>query len=124
MSLCDSCYAPGACCRRIKLSVVGGGQMTFWDDEDAAQQLKARMREDSPRPMPFVPLERISQTEAQGGGRTYSSYVWSCTALLENGRCGIYEERPGLCRRYEPQQDGLCVHFGGAEAGDPSVGFD
>lgn len=51
--------------------------------------------------------------------------IWrfSCRALQPNGRCGRYETRPDLCRRFEPLQDGLCVHFGGTEAGDASVGL-
>jgi Fe-S-cluster containining protein len=43
---------------------------------------------------------------------------WWCTALQSDGRCSIYEDRPDLCRRYRPGQDGLCVHYWPDEEGE------
>lgn len=78
--------------------------------------------------LPFVPVERrsthyVDDPGSDQHGREYAVWVWGCPKLLPNGRCGDYENRPGLCRSYQPLDDGLCVHFGGAEAGDPSVGL-
>lgn len=43
---------------------------------------------------------------------------------MPDGRCGDYENRPALCRSFEPQSEALCVHFNGSEAGDASVGLE
>lgn len=119
MSLCDKCFSPGACCKRLSLS-TGGGVILVWDDEDPVEQLKDRMYEPEPgRPMPFVPLEGMNSFQ-DPDGRSYSSYWWKCTQLLPNGRCGVYENRPELCRSFEPGSGHLCVHYNGAESGDPT----
>lgn len=46
--------------------------------------------------------------------------MFNCPELLPNGRCGIYENRPELCRKFEEGSEPLCVHYNG-EAGDPTV---
>lgn len=100
--ICARCVEPGHCCKRFNLSGSENHPATFWDDEAPA------VREG----LPFVPLERWGQWTVEYGpdtGRTYSSWMWRCTALGEDGRCTIYDDRPDLCRRYEPLEDGLCV---------------
>ena len=49
-------------------------------------------------------------------------WVFSCDALQTDGRCGIYETRPKLCRDFKPGSDPLCVHYGEAE-GDSWQGY-
>lgn len=109
-SLCDKCYAPGQCCQRLHLS-SGGESLTLWDDEDAVQQLRARG-------LPFVSVAKHGTWKDEESGRTYSEHVYSCPVLTSDGRCGDYDNRPEVCRIFEPASDGLCVHYGGAEAGD------
>lgn len=109
MSLCDQCYAPGNCCKRLQL-IADGHSMTFWDETagvDIQQALDTRN-------LPFVVNEKIA-TWTDENGKAYSTYNYNCTKLLPNGRCGDYENRPELCRSYEPASDGLCVHYLGAE---------
>lgn len=38
-------------------------------------------------------------------------WTWECTQLQPNGRCGIYENRPQLCRDFAPGEGPLCVHY-------------
>jgi Fe-S-cluster containining protein len=79
-----------------------------WDGEEAGQ-------------LPFVPLEVWGRWIDEESGRTYSAYWYRCSNLLPNGRCGDYDNRPGLCRSFEPASDPLCVHWRGAESGEESV---
>jgi Fe-S-cluster containining protein len=51
--------------------------------------------------LPFVPAHQHPD------GR----WDWSCTQLQKDGRCGIYEDRPQLCRTYAAGSDPLCVHY-------------
>lgn len=111
MSLCDQCFAPGACCRRLHLRRTNDDALTLWDDEPTGEQLE---RHGLPT---FVASELIGSWKDEASGRPYSEWMFSCSALLPSGRCGIYEQRPDLCRNFEPASDSLCVHFGGAEAG-------
>ena len=112
MSLCDGCYSPGACCKRLRLYREEDGQtgyLTFWDDTPVQEQTKDW------DDFPFVPLDRVRTDTDAESGRTYSTWEFSCPKLLPSGRCGDYENRPALCRRYEPGSDPLCVHYQGAE---------
>ena len=113
MSMCDRCYAPGQCCKTMGLSIAGGDPLTVWTDEPIAPQMAAQG-------LPFetfMPLELFTDAET---GRPYGTFLWRCTKLQPDGRCGIYEARPALCRSFEAGSDQLCVHWRGAEAGaDP-----
>lgn len=117
-SLCDKCFAPGACCKRLSLSYLGEDeeyhQITFWDDE-GEEAIRKYMKKKN---YSFVINEKVGTWVDEESGRTYSAYNYNCTALLPNGRCGRYKTRPKLCRAYEAASDGLCVHFGGAETGE------
>jgi Fe-S-cluster containining protein len=50
--------------------------------------------------LPFRPLDQDEK----------GTWRYWCLNLLPNGRCGDYENRPGLCRLYVAGSDGLCVH--------------
>lgn len=118
-SLCDKCFAPGQCCKRIQF-FAAGEEVTFWDDEPLEIQIRARMHsEDIDRRMPFVSLEKTTTFDAIG--RKYSTHVFTCINLLKNGRCGDYENRPWLCRVFEPAGSSLCVHWFGAEGGEDTL---
>lgn len=116
-SLCDQCFAPGACCRRIGF-YADGEEAAFWLDEPIEPQIRSRMHaEDINRPMPFRIHEIIGRWHADEG-REYGRIEFSCANLLSDGRCGDYEGRPWLCRVFEPAGDVLCVHWRGAEGGE------
>jgi len=98
-SMCDSCMSPGACCKSLHLRGgyaedghrLGDGPMSFERAEHLALKNGLWM------------MRPLYQDE--------NGWRWSCTALGRDGRCTIYEDRPDLCRRYLPGEDGLCVHY-------------
>lgn len=121
-SLCDQCFAPGACCRRLNFyggspAIDGGNEKTYWLDEPIEPQLRAGMGNDVYRPIPFEVFEIKERFIDEETKRPYGKITFSCRNLLPNGRCGDYENRPWLCRVFEPAGDHLCVHYKGAEAG-------
>jgi Fe-S-cluster containining protein len=118
MSLCDKCYAPGQCCRRMHLTGFDG--LTFWKDDYPIET--ARHLLDS-QGIPFS-IHSIASSSKDENGREYIAFWYTCSLLLPNGRCGSYENRPQLCRDFEPASERLCVHYRGAEAGDPTVSID
>src|SRR4051794_11155545 len=108
MSWCDTCPKPGLCCKTLSLSWLDDDgkshRYTVWDDESkVVAEMLAR------RKLPFVPIEKRGICVDKNTGRTYSSYNYSCTKLQEDGRCGDNENRPQLCRDYQPGTDNLCV---------------
>lgn len=96
-TLCDVCLEPGACCKRLHLTGFS---------EDPLRQPQLPMSHERAEHfamsagLPFRPLEQNER----------GVWLWECTALLPNGRCSIYEDRPELCRAYKPGSDPLCVH--------------
>lgn len=111
MSLCDTCTSPGHCCRDLTLYRAGKGELvTVWDDVGPAAFT-------SEHKFPFEPIERVGQWTAPAddgdgdAGRVYSAWRFRCTALGEDGRCTIYENRPQLCRDFEPASGPLCVMY-------------
>lgn len=101
MSMCDVCLSPGACCRRMSLS--GGNPVANIAgpmSRERAEHLALH------HGLPFVPGEQ----------KLDGTWYYSCTQLQKDGRCGIYEERPDLCRRYDAGSDPLCVHYWGDPA--------
>ncbi len=96
MSLCDVCMSPGACCKRLTLTGLFSEPMS-----------RERVEHELLKPEVFPQLKGVFQPGEQDERGVWR--LW-CTALLPNGRCSIYEDRPNLCRMYRPGQDPLCVH--------------
>lgn len=115
-SLCDSCFAPGYCCRRLNF-FGGKGEQTYWLDEPIEPQLRSGMSKDTDRPVPFRIAKVREQYTDKESGRPYGHVDFSCVNLTPEGRCGDYENRPWLCRHFEPASGNICVHYKGAEAG-------
>lgn len=58
--------------------------------------------------LPFLPLYKSPSGE----------WRYWCQHLTREGRCGIYDQRPAVCRAYEPGSDrGLCGAMYSPEAG-------
>lgn len=93
--------SPGHCCKSLFLSghMPGPAGEMFQDPMSFERAEHHAMRAG----LPFRPLAQDDL------GR----WRWTCTQLLPNGRCGIYEDRPEVCRRYRPGEDPLCVHHWG-----------
>lgn len=116
MSLCDGCFAPGQCCRRIRF--YGGGELAFDLSEPIEDQIRSRMHaDDADRLMPFRPVGEARNVRVVESTRT-GSFTFTCVNLQPSGRCGDYENRPWLCRVFEPGSDALCVHYRGSEGGE------
>jgi Fe-S-cluster containining protein len=96
----------------LHLSGEDGAAATYWVDGDVSvvNQLQAQG-------LPFEPMQELGRWTDDKTGREYAELLFRCTKLTDGGRCSIYQDRPALCRRYEPLSDRLCVHFGGSEAG-------
>lgn len=100
--ICARCVSPGHCCTGFNLSDAEGNPRVVWDDETP----------ELPDGYPFKPLERWGQWTVESGpeaGRTYSAWLYACSKLSADGKCTIYDERPDLCRQYEPLTDHLCI---------------
>ncbi len=116
MSLCDRCYSPGHCCRRFTPNEGGFEKVhKVSEGEQAVVEWLAKHH------LPFDPL-KIRDTSDSAVGKV-AAWYYRCPHLGPEGRCGIYESRPDLCRSFEPQSDELCIHYHGTEAGDPTLPF-
>lgn len=127
MSLCDACFNPGACCKNIYF--YGGirpldlGAHVFWFDEPIEPQLEGYLDDEHKvdGKLPWVEGERGEVEIDPESNRPYGLVSFVCTKLQANGRCGVYDRRPKLCAAFTPQEEPLCVHYRGAESGDPTI---
>lgn len=103
MSLCSICAEPGACCQNVNLHVKGES-ITFWEVSWRSDS-KREMRE---RGLPFF-ASSVRSRHKDEDGSDYVTLWFDCPKLQPDGRCGIYADRPRLCRTYLPGQDDLCV---------------
>jgi len=108
-STCDNCLVPGYCCRSFSL-FREGDEKTFWVDDQESIQLFLKDEE-----LPFLVNKEIGRWENKEG-REYATYSFRCPHLEDNGRCGIYEDRPKTCRIFEAGANPLCVHYQGTES--------
>jgi Fe-S-cluster containining protein len=71
------------------------------------------------QPLPFMHPVRIATRYAHRGARKPHSVKWGfeCERLGADGRCTQYEDRPNMCRIYEPKDDLLCIEFDGSYKG-------
>lgn len=121
-SMCNRCTLPGKCCIGFDLDYaplnrcetseqvldILGNVVTYNPGcvaminppADTEDNLRSSGNTDVRRGLPFQPLLRRSNG------------VWRfwCPVLdIKTGRCGDYENRPALCRNYEPGSDKLCA---------------
>ncbi|MBV8060791.1 MAG: YkgJ family cysteine cluster protein [Alphaproteobacteria bacterium] len=97
VSKCDTCRKSGNCCKGFILNFPVNAER--WKDE-ASDWMKAY-------DLPFEPVRAIPSFDFDGK----VGVVYDCTKIGSDGRCTIYEDRPHLCRIYEPGQDGICAEF-------------
>lgn len=102
MSLCDTCRVPGHCCRRFILNGGDFAWRTTMLEALAAASTVLHGTDDIGYQigLPFVPFYRDSN------GRWW----WWCPHLTRDGRCDDYENRPHVCRSFEPASDPLCIY--------------
>lgn len=102
--LCESCIAPGSCCKKMHLT--GGVSL-----HDGVRLGKPMSHELAEKLTALNGLHTFFPTHQRPDG----SWEFACTALQPDGRCGIYEDRPELCKSYVAGSDPLCVHYFSAE---------
>ena len=101
MSACDTCRDPGYCCKRLML---GGVTEEKFPTKLEALAIAAAWPFE-PTGLPFLPVTVLD-----------GYWLFTCPKLdWESGRCMDYENRPTLCRNYEPMSDPLCAMYTGAE---------
>lgn len=98
VSTCDTCRAPGACCSGLVLNRYFSA--ANWRDEAAELMAKHDMSY-------LVPARPV----AAHFGEDVTAVMFDCTRLGDDGRCIDYENRPELCRVYEPGSDRLCAEY-------------
>ncbi|WP_368855573.1 YkgJ family cysteine cluster protein [Sphingomonas glacialis] len=91
--------SPGACCKRLNLS--GGPAMPSGGFIDSPMSFERAEHVAMQFGLPFRPSSQ----------RIDGTWEWTCDQLTDAGRCGIYDDRPRLCRAFKPGADPLCVHF-------------
>lgn len=103
---CDRCAAPGTCCKSFPLSA----EFPIGSTHETVQAWLAKEN------LPFNPIRR--QYVYPGGNKIvvgpkgwYENWLFTCTKVTPEGRCSIYEDRPTLCKIYEPGMDAMCVHM-------------
>lgn len=106
MSACDTCPKPGNCCNDFVLNGVTVWTRPLRFHKDSWEEGAFKYMRD--QGMPFQPLridERFPEQDGEVGVR------WMCPVLTPAGRCGDYDNRPQLCRDYQPGDDRLCVLY-------------
>ena len=112
--LCDHCKLPGRCCTGFTLNHHAVRPEA--SDLEVLAFLATVVTSNDPRDgMPLVgttkgstnimiglPFMPLSNTE---GYRRF----WCFNLDVTTGRCGDYENRPALCRHFEPGTDELCA---------------
>jgi Fe-S-cluster containining protein len=110
MSLCGICPDPGHCCQSFQLiapSPETTGERSFWESSWREDALAFAQNELG---LPFEP-SAIAERFAHDP-EPYVTVLYSCPKLQADGLCGIYEDRPNLCRRYVPGSDSICAMKG------------
>ena len=102
MSACAACRQPGRCCTGLLLIPSPEHPTALhalvWL---ATRHHSAPDGSNSQLGLPFVPLVQLPS----------ATWRYWCPVLTPAGRCGDYENRPDLCRSYEPKSDPLCAEY-------------
>lgn len=106
---CDTCRSPGICCRGFVLS------MGYFRENDWREQVQAKLDQHG---LPFIPVRVLPRGYIEEGAVIP---VFDCPLLGADGRCSDYDQRPDLCRTFEPGSDGLCVEHVNSFKGVPIV---
>jgi Fe-S-cluster containining protein len=97
VTICDTCREPGYCCKRLML---GGVTEKAYPTKLEALAIAARWPFE-PMGLPFLPVTVLD-----------GYWLFTCPKLdWDTGRCTDYENRPTLCRTYEPKSDPLCIEY-------------
>jgi Fe-S-cluster containining protein len=110
---CDSCHAPGACCKGFVLT-----NMRVKDDLNWKESSEIFLTQKSDLGLTrFYAVSKVTGSQRDG---TVAVRL-NCSSLTKEGRCGDYENRPNLCRVFEPGSDPLCAEYDHAFKGIPII---
>lgn len=107
MSVCNSCSHPGSCCKGFVLSLL-------IPKEDWERELKMKLEVNK---LQFLIPRRAPYYDTEGA----LGFQFDCSLLDTNGKCSDYENRPKMCRDYQPMQDALCCEYAHTLKGIPIV---
>ena len=103
-SACDTCRRPGECCKLFTLNIHA--PVSRWHEEMREKLDRHGLEFITPiSPSPVARALHPDKPELLMNG------FFSCTRLGDDGRCSDYENRPELCRIFEPGSDPLCIEY-------------
>lgn len=89
--------------------------MGYLRENEWREQAQAKLDQHG---LPFIPVRAMFRGYSEEGAVIP---VFDCPLLGVDGRCGNYDQRPDLCRTFEPGSDGLCVEHVNSFKGVPIV---
>lgn len=109
MSLCDSCFDRGSCCRNIRLSY----KVAFGNKLEALVWLATVQSCEGEIGLPFIPRDLVQVKWNSGRDESQRpldlEWTYDCVYLAEDGKCGNYENRPSLCETFRAGRDFPCT---------------
>ncbi len=114
-SICETCVAPGTCCRAMTIHLDVPIGMKRDELRDCLRRGINPWNEETMEPLPYEPIRAGRWFALEGEHKPHSCYwTYSCPKLDEaTGLCTDYENRPYPCREYTAGQDPMCVHYDG-----------
>lgn len=121
MSICDSCRDPGACCKGFTINREFPYFMPANEVEkhihNGTDPWDSTSAKNHPKHPYFYPIHRNWLYCFKGQQKPHSArWTFNCTRLIQ-GRCTKYDERPEICKNYEPKHDLLCIEYDGSFKG-------
>lgn len=110
MSICNTCRTKGNCCK--------GFVLNFWVSKDNwyIESIKKLQEYNIDFMYPIRPCDYFDNNMVQ--------VQFDCNRLGSDGLCTDYENRPELCRLYQPMQDALCCEYVYSFKGIPIIKGD
>lgn len=98
------CHWLGACCEKLILW-VNGRPWPATEDPAEAQQMIDNYADGA------LPFELLAHGQTTYDNKPTGEHAWylRCKMVRSDGLCGIYEQRPEVCRSFVPGKDPLCV---------------
>lgn len=98
------CHWLGACCEKLVLW-VNRRPWPATEDPVEAQQMIDNYADGA------LPFELLAHGQTTYDNKHTGNHAWylRCKMIRRDGLCGIYEQRPEVCRSFVPGKDPLCV---------------
>jgi Fe-S-cluster containining protein len=117
-NLCKLCIDPGHCCRAFSTGRLFPIGMTREQVKEHYANGTDPWERWTTEKMPFIPLRTNIYYTSNGKHKPETVTWWVTCPLLDcQGLCSDYENRPKICRVYEPGCDPMCAMFSGEWGG-------